>query len=180
MITGAIVLGVIIVAVIFWLVWRRWSPAARSPSSKSMAARISDAASGLPTSVELLAWPKERLAAVVAALAESDGYAAEVQPRGTDADVVLRRPGEEQRRVLIVCASGQGGAVSVKRVREFFGTLTAEGVDIGWYVSPAGFATDARAFADQHNLMLLDSEWLRVQLRDLPPLVLPKVLARLG
>ena len=180
MITAAVVVGLIIVGGFFWLIWRRWSPAAELSATQSMTARISDAASGLPTSQALLAWPKERLALVVAALAESDGYVAEVQPRGIEADVVLRRPGEEQRRVLIVCAAGNGGAVSVKRVRELFGTLTAEGVDVGWYVSPAGFAAEARTFADQNNLMLIDREWLLAQLRDLPPLVLPKVLARLG
>ena len=80
--------------------------------------------------------------------------------------------------MIILCAASAGGEVSVKQVREFFATLTAEGVETGWFVAPAGFAAEAKTFAAQHRLQLLDGPDLIGQLRELPPLVLPKVLAK--
>lgn len=171
---GAIALGLL------WLVWRNRMPQAGSVASASIAARISDAASGLPAAAELLQWPKARVCGLVAALAEADGYAAERLTADGDKDVVLRRSGEPRPLVLVCCAAGSAGAVPAKRVRELFGTLTADGVETGWFVAPGGFSADARAFAAQHNIRLLDGEGLLTQLRDLPPLVVPKVLARMG
>jgi len=171
---GAVALG------LFWLVWRKRKPRAAPVSRSTIAARISDAASGLPSAAELLAWPKARVCALVAALAEADGYAAALEPAGGDKDVVLRRAGEPQPQVLVCCAAGSAGVVPAKRVRELLGTLTADGVGTGWFVAPAGFSTDARMYAAQHNIRLFDHDGLLAQLRDLPPLLLPKVLARLG
>jgi hypothetical protein len=68
----------------------------------------------------------------------------------------------------------------VKLVRELLGTLAAEGVETGWVVAPAGFAREARTFAAQHGLRLIDAAELIERLRDLPPLLLPKILVRLA
>jgi restriction system protein len=80
--------------------------------------------------------------------------------------------------VVVCCAAGFGGPVSIKRVRELFGTLAVEGVPTGWFVSPAGFAHEARVYAEDKGLVLIDGGQLLEQLRNLPPMVLPKVLAR--
>lgn len=180
LIYAGVVTGVGIVGLLFWLVWRNWAGGSEKAPRSTMAARISDAAGGLPTSAEIAEWPKGRVAMLVAALAESDGYVAELQPATADKDIVLKRAGEPEPRVLVCCASGPAGVVPAKRVRELFGTLTAEGVDVGWYVSPVGFSADARAYADQHNMVLIDQEWMLSRLRDLPPLMVPKVMARIA
>jgi hypothetical protein len=159
-----------------WLVWRTAPADKRAPATMSV--RIADAAAGLPTRAQLATWPKEKLRAVTAALAESEGYVAEMQPDGSDKDLVLKRPGETAPRVLVCCAPGAMGPITAKRVRELFATLTVEGVPVGWFVAPAGFAADARAFAEQQGIVLIDGERMLTQLRDLPPLVLPKILAR--
>ena len=179
-VTNAFALGALITVVLFWLVWRNWAGKRPPPPKFSMASRISDAASGLPTHEELTAWPKEKICALIAALAESEGYAAVVQPPGGDKDVVLKRAGEARPRVLVCCVPARAGIVPAKRVRELFGTLTAEGVEVGWFVAPAGFASEALTYAGQNNIILFDAERLLAQLRDLPPLVLPKVLGRVG
>ena len=175
---GAITLGVVIAAVLFWLVWRKWTPAPHSAPKIAMTTRISDAASGLPSQLDLATWPRARLVALVAAFVEAEGYHAEVQPAGGDMDIVLRRAGSDRPQALILCAGSEAGLVTLPQVREFFATLTAERVDTGWYVAPAGFAQEARNFAGEHKFVLLDGPELAGQLRELPPLVLPKVLAK--
>lgn len=173
-------MGVVIVVVLLWMVWRNGTSSAKPEGRFTMADRISDAAGGLPSAAELGEWPRTKIAALVAALAESDGYVAELQPGSLDKDIVLKRAGETEPCVLVCCAGGDTGLVPAKRVRELFGTLTAEGVAVGWYVSPIGFSADARAFAHQHNLLLIDCEWMLARLRDLPPLMVPRVLMRIA
>ncbi len=180
LVTSALGLGVAIAAVLFWLVWRNWKGRAVPVPKFSMAARISDAASGIPTAAELAEWPKDRICALLAGLAESDGYRAQMQPAGSDTDLVLKRGADARPRVLVCCVAGRAGLVPAKRLRELFGSLTAEGVETGWFVAPAGFSHDARAYAAERQLVLIDAERLLAQLRDLPPLVLPKVLGRAG
>ena len=175
---AALVLGVAISGILFWLVWRNWTSAARGTPQADIHSRISDAASGLPSPASLATWSRERLVALVAAYVEAEGYHPELQPTGGDKDIVLRRAAGVRPQVVILCAAGEGGVVSAKRVREFFGTLSAEGAETGWYVAPAGFATEARTFAEQHNLRLIDGVGLAAQLRDLPPLLLTNVMAR--
>ena len=115
---------------------------------------------------------------LLAAYMEVEGYQAEIAPAGSDKDIVLRRVGGGRGQVLILCAGCEVGEVSLKPVREFFATMTLEGVDTGWYVAPAGFTAEAKSFAAQHKIQLIDGPGLTNQLRDLPPLVLPKVLAK--
>ena len=56
--------------------------------------------------------------------------------------------------------------------------MTVEGAATGWLVAPCGFSPDARTTAEENGVVLLNAESLAAQLRDLPPLILPKVLAR--
>lgn len=174
LIVKAVGVGVLIAAFLFWLVWRNRLQLPTKPT-ESMSDRISHAAGGLPTLAEIAGWPKEKVQAVVAGLAESDGYVVDDRT-GSDADLALKRPGEPRASVLVVCAAGASGVVSAKRVRELFGTMTAVGVEVGWWVAPAGFSAEARAFANEHRISLFDAEWLQAQLGGLPPLLLPKVL----
>jgi len=76
---------------------------------------------------------------------------------------------------VVRCSPGRAGTVTAKSVRELAGTVAATGVPAGWYVSPAGFSNDARAFAAQHKLLLIDGAHLMARLQDLPPILLPKL-----
>ena len=55
--------------------------------------------------------------------------------------------------------------------------MAAEDVAGGWFVSPMGFSLDARAYAEEQNVRLIDGARLLTLLSDLPTFALPKVLA---
>ena len=173
----AVVVGALFAAVALWLMWRKRGIVPRDQTS-AIADRISDAASGLPTATEIAHWPREKVRAVAAGLAETEGFLVERRPSGDDADLALKRPGEPAVRVLVCCAAGKAGVVPARSVRELLATLTAEGVPVGWFVAPMGFSTDARAYAEQHGLLLIDGERLLGQLHELPPLLVPRVMTR--
>lgn len=177
LIMGALVTGLALVALGWWFLWRPRRDNADGQNASRMAARISNAASGLPPEDEILAWPKERLTAVVARLAEAEGY--QVRPRagGGDGDLALLHGGQTNPGVIVNCLPGGLGAAPAKRLRELFGTITVEGVKTGWFVSPAGFSREARDYAAQHDLVLIGVEQLLGQMRAVPPIMLQKILA---
>jgi hypothetical protein len=144
----------------------------------SFSSRIAEAASGVPPSAEIVAWPRNKLRGVAAAVAESEGYAVEIRPEGGAADLAFARMGDASARVLVCCLPGEAGAVSGKRMRDFLAAIQREGATGGWYVAPAGFAGEAQAQAERHGIVQVDGRALIVLLGNLPPLVLPKVLAR--
>lgn len=177
LVIAAVSAGGLLVALALWWLWRSGSSRAAPARSFAMSERIADAAGGLPSAATLAAWPREKLAAVIAGLAESDGYLALKRPPGGDADLVLSRSADAKPAVLVVCVAGQG-IVPAKRVRELFASMTVEGVGAGWVVAPGGFAGDAVGFAADNGIALIDASRLQAQLRDLSPLLLQKVLTR--
>jgi hypothetical protein len=177
LVMGALVAGLALVGLAWWFLWRKGGPA-ETERSASLAARISDAASGLPTPKDMGTWSREKLCAVVGGLAEADGYEVASRGGGGDGDLGLCHKGENKIAVVVSCQPGEAGAVSAKRVRELFGTITVEGVERGWFVAPLGFTHEAREYAREHNLLLLDAEELLAQMRALPPILLQKILAR--
>lgn len=179
LLTGAAAAGSGLAGLLLWLVWRNWT-AARTAVDAPRSSRIAEAASGVPAAAEVNGWPRRKLRGVAAALAESDGYEVEARGEGGDVDLAFGRPGEAQPRVLVSCLPGDAGVVSAKRVRELYGAMTAERVPAGWLVAPAGFSAEARSYADQHNIVLVDVRRLLAHLGELPPLILAKVLTRLA
>jgi protein disulfide-isomerase len=173
LVIGGLSAGTVLAIVIYWLVWRkRIKPA---PPVATIAERISEAASGVPSPAEIRAWSKARLRAIASGLAETEGYT--VEPAiGGDSDLVLKRPGENKPCMLVCCVPASEGIVHAKQLRELVGTLTAEGVPSGWFISTMGFGFDARVYAGEQNLLLMDEERLLAKLRDLPPLLLSRVL----
>jgi hypothetical protein len=171
--------GLAFVVAAWWWLWRSRVHPASPPNSADLAERMADAGAGLPSASELVLWPREKLRVLASSLAEVEGFAVEALKDG-DVDLKLRRPGEPRTRVLVLClASGpKPQPASAKRVRELFGAMTVEGVETGWCLAPAGFAAEARDFAAQRGIVIFDATRLREQLRDLPPLVLAKVLGR--
>lgn len=176
LVIGALAAGLALVGIAWWFLWRERGAAGEARTT-SMAERISDAASGLPLPSEMAAWSREKLSAVVASVAEADDYEAN-QRSGGDGDLALSRRGDDKPCVVVYCQPGAAGAVSAKRVKELFGTITLEGIERGWFVAPMGFSHEAREYAAERQIMLIDSEQLLAQMRALSPIVLRKILAQ--
>ncbi len=172
----ALVSGAVLVAFVLWKMWRQPRSRPGGPSLE-IADRIDSAAGGMPLTAEMSGWSKAKLRAVVAKLAEYDDYAVVMRPSAQDIDLELRKGGDVKPRVLVCCAAGNEGVISTKRLRELFGSLAAEGVENGWFVSPAGFSADGRAYAASHRIILVGSEGLHSLMREVPPVSLPGVLA---
>ena len=169
--------GTVLAALLLWLFWRKKTLVVANNSTA--AERVADAASGLPSVVEMAEWPQARVRAIVGVVAESEGYEVTVRAGGSDGDLGLARAGEEGRiSVIVACAPASAGPVSAKRLRELFGTITIEGVGTGWYVGIAGFSSEAREYAQTHGLVLIGREGLREQLRALTERDLVRALSR--
>ena len=176
LILGAIGVGLAMIAFGWWFLWRPPQDNASERIGRA-SERIADAASGLPPGDEVLQWPRERLRGVVARLAEVEGYQVQVRGGGGDGDLALMHAGQTTPGVIVSVQPGEAGPASAKRVRELFGTITVEGVKTGWFVSPAGFSREAREYAKQHGVELIETEHLLGQLRSAPPILLQKILA---
>jgi hypothetical protein len=176
-IVTAVGTGLAVTVLLLWLVWRKGSRSGAERRPAGMAERISEAASGIPALAEIMTWPKERVTIIVAGLAESEGYLAELsgEDAGAGCDLRLRKVGEPGVQGLVCCAGAKAGVVTARRVRELFGLMAAEGAPFGWYVAPMGFSAEARMFADEHRIRLSDGHRLLAQLHELPPVALPKV-----
>jgi hypothetical protein len=176
---GALCVGTLLSGVmlfVLWLVLRKLSKPVALTRRTSMASRIDHAASGLPSHAEILAWPKETLCKVIGRLAELEGYEAELTKRG-EKDLILRRPTVPTPEAIVCCVSGNAGVIPTRRVRELVGLMAAEDIAGGWFMSPMGFSLDARAYAEEQNVRLIDGARLLTLLSDLPTFALPKVLA---
>lgn len=177
LIAGAFAVGMVLVAILWWFLWRQPQPKT-AVSDAEIAERIDAAAGGLPSAAEMAAWSRDKLRSIAAGLAEYDNFNAQIRSDGGDVDIELSRRGDVKPRVLVACAAGSDGVVSAKQLRELFGSLAAAGVDTGWFVSPAGFTTEAREYAAAHRIVLVTSEGLHNMMREVPPVSLPRLLAR--
>jgi hypothetical protein len=175
LIAGSLVAGVMLFGL--WLLLRKFNKPVVPTRREAIASRIDQAASGLPTHAEIIAWPREAVVHLMVRLAEREGFLAEEQRRGSGRDLLLKRPGNPAPEVAVCCVTGHAGEVPTRRIREMVTMLAAEEVSAGWYVAPAGFSLDARSYAQQHNVRLIDGPGLIDQLSDLPSFALPRVLA---
>lgn len=169
--------GSVLAALLVWLFWRKKTLVVANTSTA--AERVADAASGLPSVVEMAEWNHARVRAIIGVVAECEGYAVAARAGGAEGDLGLARAGEEgSTSVIVTCAPASAGPVSARRLRELFGTITIEGVGRGWYVGLAGFSSEAREYAQTHRLVLISREGLREQLRVLTDRDLARALSR--
>lgn len=171
---AAIIGGALVVALVGWLVWRTRPEAAaldRVPARTS----APFGPDGVPSLEEIMTWSQPRLCAVIAALAETDGYEVERLPASDGPDLVLRRRGHPE--VLVCCVPAAAGPVHGRRVRELDAMVTTAAAPAGWIVAPQGFASDAHKAARDGKIDLVDGVMFVEQLRALPPLLRPRVLA---
>jgi hypothetical protein len=168
--------GAVLAAALVWLFWR-YRPRV-SGGQSTAAERVAEAASGLPSPVEMAEWPLEKLLAVAWGLAEVNGYQVAQRAGGTDGDLALTRAGEAKPSVIVMCVPASAGLVSAKRLRELFGTITLEEVGTAWVIAIAGFSSEARQYGREQRLVLIGRDTLREQLRALIEQDLARVLAR--
>lgn len=168
--------GTLLAVVLVW--WLRRNRQVVSGEVSTTVSRVADAASGLPSVVEMAEWPHARLRAIVGVVAEADGFVVKERAGGAEGDLALMRRGEERASVIVLCAPTTTGPISAKRVRELFGVITIEEVRTGWYVAMAGFSAEAREYAQEHGLVLINRDAFREQLRALPERDLARAMLR--
>lgn len=178
LVLNGVTIGLIVAILLGWAVWR-WTPKFRGAVRSDLSSRMADAGSGIPSAAEMATWNRERLRAVVAGLAETNDYVV-LPGDGGDIDLRLKRQRETKPCIVVHCISGgpKLPPAAVKRVRQVLGAMALEDVPTGWVVAPMGFTDESKVFAEKNNIVLLDGAQIRLQLRDLPPLLLPKVMHR--
>lgn len=126
----------------------RWiSPADAVPAGAS-----ATVPSSTPT-MDAVSWAQFEL--VIAECYRRQGYEVEVSAGyGADGgiDVKLSKPGE---LALVQCKQWKTYKVPVQELRAFFGVLTAEGAQRGYFVSTGGYTRDCRLFGEGKPIELL-------------------------
>jgi hypothetical protein len=171
--------GFIFVVLVLWLMWRR---GATVPVAGKPAAPLADkpATTQVVSSADSKLWTKQELRLVAAKLAEAEGHRVAPRLDGLDADLVLTRPGEVHPRALVLCVPAMAGAVSTRRVRELHAAVSVEHIPEAWIVAPGGFASEAREFAAEKKMELIDGQELAERLDALPPLARRRMMGGEG
>jgi len=112
-----------------------------------------------------MSWEEFELAMGMAFMRQ--GYRVTQTKSGADGgvDLVLERPGE---RILAQCKHWAAWKVNVKTVRELYGVMAYQGATGGIVVTSGRFTQDAKAFAREVGIRLLDRDDVIVMLRAAP------------
>lgn len=97
---------------------------------------------------------------VIQELFRRQGYLSVETESGPDGgyDIALRKDG---KRYLVQCKHWQAQKVGVGPVRELWGVIAASKADGGFFVTSGFFTEDAKAFAAQTELELIDGHLLK-------------------
>ncbi len=79
-------------------------------------------------------------------------------------DLVLDREGQ---RFLVQCKQWKVLKIGVKPIREFAGVMSAKGVRDGFFVTSGTYTTEARAFAEEAGIALVDGDSLERMVREI-------------
>jgi hypothetical protein len=98
------------------------------------------------------------------------GYEPKETRIGADGGVDIRiyKPGIEKSVGIVQCKAWNTYKVGVKPVRELFGVMAAEGVDLGLFMTSGEFTSEATAFAEGKTLELISGGKLLGEIRKLP------------
>ncbi|MCB1913205.1 MAG: DUF2034 domain-containing protein [Zoogloeaceae bacterium] len=99
------------------------------------------------------------------------GIRAEVTRLGADGGIdvhLFQDDTEPARATAIVQCKAWNQQVGVKPVRELRGVMAHEKVDKAFFMAPQGFTDDARAFAAENRITLLDGKLFLAMLQRLP------------
>lgn len=110
---------------------------------------------------EVIEW--RRFEAVVELLFQQGGFETKSQSHGADGgvDVWLYSKNAPGKPVsLVQCKHWQGKSVGVDKIRELRGLMAAHGVQRGQFATTSSFTPDAKEFARQNGVNLLDAHGL--------------------
>lgn len=99
------------------------------------------------------------------------GIRAETTPLGADGGVDIRLFQDDtapERCTAVVQCKAWNQAVGVKPMRELRGVMAHERVDKAFFMAPNGFTDEARAFAAENRITLLDGKLFLAMLERLP------------
>lgn len=113
----------------------------------------------------------QRFELLCAAYFEALGFSAKTQSHGPDGgiDIHLGHPGMPHYRALAQCKAWNTNTVGSAPVREFFGVMSKENVDQGFYLTTGKYAPGAIQFAAGTHLHLTDGAELLDRILMLPP-----------
>ncbi len=113
----------------------------------------------------------QRFELLCAAYFEALGFSAKTQSHGPDGgiDIHLGRPGLPHYRALAQCKAWSTNTVGSAPVREFFGVMSKENVNQGFYLTTSKYAPGAIQFAAGTHLHLTDGAELLDRILMLPP-----------
>lgn len=108
------------------------------------------------------------------------GIRAETTDLGADGGVDIRLfqdDGDLGRCTAIVQCKAWSQAVGVKLIRELRGVMAHQSVEKGFFMAPNGFTDDARAFAAENRITLVDGRLFLAMLERLPETSRAELLA---
>lgn len=169
-------------AVLWGMLLWRWISALDVVSHHTNASSTHTTANRLPAarprpahqrwSLELLQTMEwQRFELLCAAYFEALGFSAKTQSHGPDGgiDIHLGRPGMPHYRALAQCKAWNKNTIGSAPVREFFGVMSKENVDKGFYLTTSKYAPGAIQFAAGTHLHLTDGAELLDRILMLPP-----------
>jgi restriction system protein len=103
-----------------------------------------------------------RFEAVCARLFAQAGFEARSQSHGADGgvDIWLHSAHAQGPAAIVQCKHWLGKPVGVKELREFYGVMASHKLSRGTFATTGGFSTEARQFAKDNGIHLLDGHGL--------------------
>jgi hypothetical protein len=146
---------------------RRQRPRAKR-SARKLNSMIAAGSSSL-TLEQLLCFEWKRLEELTARFFSVQGWRTEQIPSGTDGSVhfKLAHSSDPNRRAYVSCKASQED-VDMMRVRDFYGSMTADGVREGWFLTTSNFTRAARSFAEGKPLKLMSGPEIVEEFGQLP------------
>jgi hypothetical protein len=146
---------------------RRQRPRQKRPSKKSLS--VAAAGGSTLTLEQLLCFEWKRLEELTARFFSVQGWRTEQIPSGTDGSVhfKLAHSSDPNRRAYVSCKASQED-VDMMRVRDFYGSMTADGVREGWFLTTSNFTRAARSFAEGKPLKLMSGPEIVEEFGQLP------------
>jgi len=149
----------------------RKKPAA---ASGEVPVRPAAVASGLPAgwsleTLDRVEW--KRFEDLCCAFYREKGITAQTTALGADGGVDIRLfqdPAEAGRVTAVVQCKALSRQVGVATVRELRGVMAHEKAEKGFFMAPRGFTPDARAFAAENRITLVDGKLFLAMLQRLP------------
>jgi len=162
-----VVLILYVAAMIGWKLWQR-SRGEETGSATAPAARQSESVLTRDLLREL-EW--KRFEDLVAAYVRELGHEARTTRIGADGGVDVEVIDKTTGKVssLIQCKAWDAYKVSVKPVRELLGVMSAAKITEGGFFTTGDFTSEAREFAAQNQLDLVDGDEFLDRIRQLPP-----------